>query len=320
MEDKNAALMAQLDKLQAKYQATGQDILSYLEGLYHTDFLNYWDYVHTDTLLSLQIPRTSLPDEQIFIIYHQITELYFKLILSEINQIAEKTNLTTAFMLTRVERINRYWENLVQSFAVMVNGMETEQFMKFRMALLPASGFQSAQYRLIEIAATDFINLVTKDLRPSMAQANIEQMYEHIYWKEGATEIATGQKTLTLVRFEQKYGAQFIAQGHAFVSKNLRKRYLSLPANDEQMPALHQALREFDTFVNVKWPLAHLRSAGRYLQRNVDVLAATGGTNWQKYLPPRFQKRIFFPELWSEEEVENWGKAAVLDAYGLTEK
>lgn len=317
MEDKNAALMAQVEKLQAKYQATGQDIISYLEGLYHTDFLNYWDYVHTDTLLSLQIPRTSLPDEQIFIIYHQITELYFKLILSEINQIADHANLTTDFMLSRVERTNRYWENLVQSFAVMVNGMDTDQFMKFRMALLPASGFQSAQYRLIEIAATDFINLVTKDLRPNMTQASIGQMYEHIYWKEGATEIATGQKTLTLVRFEEKYGAQFIAQGNAFMAKNLRKRYLSLPVNDEKMPALHQALREFDTFVNVKWPLAHLRSAGRYLQRNVDVLAATGGTNWQKYLPPRFQKRIFFPELWKEDEIENWGKTAVLEAYGL---
>jgi tryptophan 2,3-dioxygenase len=40
-------------------------------------------------------------------------------------------------------------------------------------------------------------------------------------------------------------------------------------------------------------------------------LKATGGTNWQKYLPPRFQKQIFFPELYSEEEIENWGKSWV---------
>ena len=40
-------------------------------------------------------------------------------------------------------------------------------------------------------------------------------------------------------------------------------------------------------------------------------IAATGGTNWQKYLPPRFQKRIFYPELWSDTEKEEWGKAWV---------
>jgi tryptophan 2,3-dioxygenase len=315
MHDIDDALKAQLDKLQTKYQATGQDMVSYLEGLYHTDFLNYWDYVHTDALLALQIPRTNFPDEQIFIIYHQITELYFKLILSEMKQISDNEQLTVAFMLNRVERINRYWENLVQSFAVMVNGMDTEQFMNFRMALLPASGFQSAQYRLIEIGATDFINLVSKDHRAAMpAHASIEQMYEHIYWKAGATELATGKKTLTLVRFEAKYSGQFVSEGKNYLAKNLRKRYQSLPADDEKMPALHLALRAFDTFVNVNWPLAHLRSAGRYLHKNPEVIAATGGTNWQKYLPPRFQKRIFFPELWTAQEIEEWGKNAVLEA------
>lgn len=317
MQDINDALRAQLDKLQAKYRATGQDMTSYLEGLYHTDFLNYWDYVHTDALLALQIPRTNIPDEKIFIIYHQITELYFKLILSEINQIADNQSLTPDFMLKRLERINRYWAILVQSFEVMVNGMDPEQFMSFRMALLPASGFQSAQYRLIEIASTDFINLVSKDQRAAMpADASIEQLYEHIYWKAGATELATGQKTLTLIRFEEKYSEQFLSHGRLFRNKNIKKRYESLHVSDEKMTdSLAQALREFDIYVNVKWPLAHLRSAGRYLHRNPDVIAATGGTNWQKYLPPRFQKRIFFPELWSQDEVENWGRSVVEEIF-----
>jgi tryptophan 2,3-dioxygenase len=50
-----------------------------LDGLLYADFLTYWDYIHLDTLLSLQSPKTPFPDEEIFIIYHQITELYFKL-------------------------------------------------------------------------------------------------------------------------------------------------------------------------------------------------------------------------------------------------
>jgi tryptophan 2,3-dioxygenase len=40
-------------------------------------------------------------------------------------------------------------------------------------------------------------------------------------------------------------------------------------------------------------------------------VAATGGTNWQQYLPPRFQKRIFYPTIWSNEEIELWGKSWV---------
>ena len=83
--DKN--LLAQLKKLQDKYDFLGQDITSYLDGLLYSDYITYWDYVHLDTLLSLQNPKTSFPDEKVFIIYHQITELYFKLVLLEIEQI-----------------------------------------------------------------------------------------------------------------------------------------------------------------------------------------------------------------------------------------
>src|SRR3954464_12720118 len=140
-----------LDKLQEKYEAMGQDMISYLDGLLYADFLTYWDYIHLDTLLSLQNPKTPFPDEEIFIMYHQITELYFKLALHECKQITENEHLNAEFFTARVKRINRYFEALIQSFEIMVDGMEKEQFLHFRMALLPASGFQSGQYRMIEI-------------------------------------------------------------------------------------------------------------------------------------------------------------------------
>jgi tryptophan 2,3-dioxygenase len=72
-------------------------------------------------------------------------------------------------------------------------------------------------------------------------------------------------------------------------------------------------LKRFDVLVNINWPLAHYKSAVRYLNREPNEIKATGGTNWQKYLPPRFQKRIFYPQLWSLEETEEWGKAWVND-------
>ena len=75
-------LQERLELLNAKYQAIGQDLISYLDGLLYSDVTTYWDYIQVDTLLSLQKPKTKIQDEVIFIVYHQITELYFIVIES----------------------------------------------------------------------------------------------------------------------------------------------------------------------------------------------------------------------------------------------
>ena len=80
-----------------------------------------------------------------------------------------------------------------------------------------------------------------------------------------------------------------------------------LPEADQKSPEMIAMMKEYDTQVNVSWPLMHYKSAARYLQKNPEDIAATGGTNWQKYLPPRFQRRIFFPSLWTAQELEQWG-------------
>ncbi len=308
-------IIERIKLLDEKYQAMGQDLSSYLDGLLYTDYLTYWDYIHLDTLLSLQNPRTNIPDEKIFIMYHQVTELYFKLCLHEYNQIAEKENIDVKFFTARISRINRYFDALISSFDIMVDGMDPQQFLKFRMSLLPASGFQSGQYRMIEICSTTFKNLVAKDVRDKFKEETtdeeIEKMYEHIYWKAGATELATGKKTLTLIQFEEKYQQQFIFLAKKFKKTNLLSIYKSLSKEDQENEQLKLALRQMDVNVNINWPLSHYKSAVRYLQKDPEDIAATGGTNWQKYLPPRFQKRIFYPELWSKEELEEWGKAWV---------
>lgn len=308
---------SRLALLQEKYEAMGQDMISYLDGLLHADFLTYWDYIHLDTLLSLQSPKTPFPDEQIFIMYHQITELYFKLVLHECKQITGKEILTADFFTTRLKRINRYFEALIQSFEIMVDGMEKEQFLHFRTSLLPASGFQSGQYRMIEIYSTDFINLVARDKREELRNAPIGDQFEYLYWKFGATELSTGKKTLTLKQFEKKYSKQFIELGKATTNKNFNALLQQLQYNQQSTAELENELRRLDVNVNVNWPLSHYKSAVRYLNREPDEIKATGGTNWQKYLPPRFQKRIFYPSLWTAEQEENWGKAWVNDVLGL---
>lgn len=304
-----------LKQLKNKYTKSGQDIKAYLEGLLHANYLNYWDYVEVDTLLTLQKPRTSIKDEVIFIIYHQITELYFRLTLHEMEQIAERAeNIDPNFFCERMKRMNSYFRNLCNSFEIMVDGMDHRQFLQYRMSLLPASGFQSAQYRMIEICATDMLYLVDKDFRNKVTfDTSIYDQFEHIYWKAGATELATGKKTLTLTQFEEKYSDKLINLAKEYATKNLWEVYKHMPDEAKQHAGLIEQMRAFDVNVNVNWPLQHYKSAVRYLHKNPEDIAATGGTNWQKYLPPRFQKRIFYPELWSELEVEEWGKQGIID-------
>jgi tryptophan 2,3-dioxygenase len=281
----------------------------YLEGLVYNQYLDYWDYINLDSLLNLQHPRTMIPDEMIFICYHQVTELYFKLTLWEISQILDKENIDPVFFTERLKRMVNYFTNLTHSFAIMVDGMEPEQFLKFRLSLLPASGFQSVQYRMIEIASTELINLVEHPYRDQVRESNIEEQYAYIYWKKGATDLSTGHKTLTLRRFEEKYHIPLIQWAEKHKGNNIHTKYASLPESVRNEPALLEAMREYDSLVNVKWPNVHLKSAGRYLAKaGNDAVPATGGTNWQKYLPPRIQRRIFFNELWNEEELSSWGK------------
>ena len=308
-------IIEKVKQMQEKYAATGQDLNSYLEGLLYADYVKYWDYIQVDTLLSLQKPRTNFPDEIIFIMYHQVTELYFKLSLHELEQLANKEDLTGEFLTVRLTRVNRYFEALTKSFEIMINGMEREQFLKYRMSLLPASGFQSGQYRKIEIACANFLQLVEKDERHKFSsdysEEDIPNMFEWIYWKKGATELESGKKTLTLIQFEEKYKDEFIALAKKLKNKNVWALYKSLPEAEQQKEGLILALRQLDINVNVNWPLVHYKSAARYLQKDPMDIAATGGTNWQKYLPPRFQKRIFYPSLWSVKEIEDWGKGWV---------
>ena len=300
---------SQINKLEEKYRDSGQDLSSYLDGLLYQRYLTYWDYIHLDTLLSLQVPRTYFPDEEIFIMYHQITELYFKLILHEQKQLVDDKTQNLEVFLEKTNRINNYFKALTSSFSIMINGMQREQFLRYRMALLPASGFQSVQYRMIEIYATPLEHLVHHTEREHFSDKDtIEELYGHIYWKKGATDLKTGEKTLTLKQFEYRYTPRLIRIAKQVKGNTIYHKYLQLPEKVRENPELIEALKRLDVNANVNWPLMHMGSAYRYLKKENTAIEATGGTNWKEFLPPSFQRIIFFPTLYSEEELENWGK------------
>ena len=298
-----------LELLDEKFKANNQKLDDYLEGLLFADYEPYWRYIAVDTLLTLQQPKTDIPDEIIFIGYHQITELYFKLIIHELDQM-RNSDLPELVWKDKLTRIVRYLKNLIDSFDVMIDGMEMKQFLQFRMSLLPASGFQSAQFRKIEMSCTDMINLVPESNRNTIPNT-LEDAYNQIYWKQGSIDSETKQKTLTLEQFEQHYESEFLQWGKSWEQVNLNQQLQKLQQNNKLTEELKTAFKTLDVYLNVNWRLSHYRSAVRYLNASGTDVSATGGTNWQKFLPPRFQRIVSFPSLWTEEELANWGKGWV---------
>jgi tryptophan 2,3-dioxygenase len=297
-----------LEALNKKFTAMGQNLDVHLEGLLHSTPITYWDYIKTDSLLGLQNQRTTEPDEMVFIMYHQVNELLFKMILWEIEQIAYKDEITTKFFAERLGRISRYFDVLSSSFSVMGDGMEVEQYMKFRTTLTPASGFQSAQYRMIEFASTELINLIDIRFRATIDRDTpFEHAFDHLYWQAAGKDYTTGKKSALLSLFEKRYMGDFIRFMQTYNTLNLWTKFKSLPEEDKANIELQNAMRHYDHTVNVRWVMAHYKAAGKYLNSGKEKAEATGGSEWQKYMHPKYQKRIFFPDLWTEKELENWG-------------
>ena len=245
----------------------------------------------------------------VFIMYHQINELLFKMILWEAEQVTTNNNLTAPFFAEKLNRISRYFDMLSSSFSIMQEGMEVEQYLKFRTTLTPASGFQSAQYRLIEFASTDTINLIDYRFRATIDRNTpIEHAYEHLYWHAAGKDHATGKKSTLIRLFEEKYKAAFLRKMEEYNTTNLYAKYKSLPDEVKADKTLIEAMRHYDYTVNVSWVMAHYNAAAKYLQPQGDVVEATGGSDWRKYMHPCYQRRIFFPDLWSAQELEDWGR------------
>jgi tryptophan 2,3-dioxygenase len=298
-----------LEQLKNKYDALGQDLDTHLEGLLYSEPITYWDYIQTDALLSLQIQRTTLPDEMVFIMYHQINELLFKMILWEIQQVSHHENLSVQFFSERLMRVSRYFDMLTSSFNIMTEGMEVEQYLKFRNTLTPASGFQSAQYRKIEFASTDLINLIDARFRENIDRnTSYEHALEHLYWQAAGKDFKTGKKSYLLKSFEERYKNEFVAFTKEYNTINLYAKFKSLPVDVQHNTELKNSMRHYDYTVNITWVMAHYKTASKYLSHGNETAEATGGSDWAKYMLPKYQKRIFFPDVWTAQEIDDWGK------------
>lgn len=306
------------NKLEEKYQALGENPDTYLEGLLHAKPITYWDYIEVETLLSLQRPRTNFKDESIFIMYHQVTELYLKMMLHELRQIVGEKAPTTGFLINKVDRLIHYTSMLISSFDIMKVGMDYEDYNIFRKTLTPASGFQSAQFRFIELHCTSLTNLIGHRYKKEGSNdLDLRECFEHIYWKDAGTDPKTGKKTLTLQLFEEKYLSSLMEMAKNVMGNTLEDKLDLLPYVPD---ALRDRLRTFDKLYNIDWPMVHLSTAEHYLDKKGENKVATGGSDWKKYLHPKYQQRKFFPNVWTETEKQNWGTTYKNEHYGSIEQ
>jgi tryptophan 2,3-dioxygenase len=305
----NEKINSLLEEIKKQYQfQNDKELETLLEGLANTESkgITYWDYIEVDTLLSLQKTKTDFPDEVIFIAYHQIHELYFKLIIQELEKIVRpekfKVHFIEADEIIRwqkgLQRVTRYMNKLIGSFDILKFGLDRNEFGVFRKSLLPASGFQTHQFRLIEIMLTSFENLIKDEQRKNLPTTLIlAEHFENIYWRSGAIEKSTGKPAKILVNFNNKYDELFMEELNAFTGNNLYSRFLAAPESfrnsiKEDMVYLEESM--------LMWKIAHLRSVQRHIP--IDK-AGTGGTKWDEYLPVTNQKIYYFPEFWKGKDI-----------------
>lgn len=294
-----------IQEIEDKYINLGENPETYLKGLLHAKLINYWDYIQVDTLLTLQKPRTNFKDEEIFIMYHQVTELVLKMMVHELKQMVSD-QLSEGILIDKLNRLNRYTSMLITSFDVMRAGMNYDDYNTFRSTLTPASGFQSVTFRFIELYCTSVPNLINEHGKERInSNPSMEELFENIYWKDAGIDRSTGKKSMTLKQFEEKYLDQLIAFAHKMKGQTLEDKINKIENPSSELIA---KLREFDHLYNVEWPMVHLQTAQHYLDSKGEGKAATGGSEWKKYLHPKFQQRKFFPNLWSTGEIKEWGE------------
>lgn len=151
--------------------------------------VTYWDYIGTDALLDLQRPHTEAHDEMQFIMVHQVFELWFKLAIYELRGVVRalesEDNARAAHLMHRVATIFR---TSLHGFDPLMT-MTQEGYAEFRDALAPASGFQSFQFRVIELLL-------------GIEPVSDELGHERFYW-ETAVQAGT-----TFTMFMERYHAE----------------------------------------------------------------------------------------------------------------
>jgi tryptophan 2,3-dioxygenase len=256
------------------------------------DSLSYAQYLNLDKLLDAQHPLSYQHDEMLFIVIHQVSELWMKLCLHELNATVgcvRRDDLGPTFkMLTRVSTIQ---QQLLQVWDVLAT-MTPHDYSEFRNTLGRSSGFQSAQYRMLEFLIgnknAETIEVFRADppayelLERALRAPSLYDEVLRLLSRRGLNVPAQAIDR----DFTQPYQA----------SKQVAAAWLSVYHNsvkDWDLYELAERLIDLDYKFQL-WRFTHMKT----VERIIGHKRGTGGTGGVSYLTKALELK-FFPELWT---------------------
>ena len=254
--------------------------------------MSYGDYLHLDQILGAQLPLSPDHNEMLFIIQHQTSELWMKLMLHELRAAMAclaSDELGSAFkMLARVSKI---MEQLVHAWDVLAT-MTPPEYSAIRPYLANSSGFQSAQYRCIEFA------LGNKNAAMLQPHAHRSDLLEQVQ----AALLAPSLYDQAL-RLLARRG---IAVPESHTERDWSQAYSASPAVEEAWLVVYRKPREHWDLYQLGEELTDLEDAFRLwrfrhvttVERVIGFKRGTGGTGGVSYLRKMLDV-VLFPEIWT---------------------
>ncbi len=253
--------------------------------------MSYGDYLQLDAILGAQKPLSPDHNELLFIVQHQTSELWMKLMLHELHAAianVAKDELGTAFkMLARVSRI---MEQLVHAWDVLAT-MTPPEYSAIRPYLANSSGFQSAQYRCIEFALGNKNAAMLKphQHRPDLL-AQVKAAYEApSLYDEALRLLARRGLAVPAAYVERDWTQPYVESDEVeqawLVVYRDPKKYWDLYQLGEELTDLEDAFR--------LWRFRHVTT----VERVIGFKRGTGGTGGVSYLRKMLDV-VLFPEIW----------------------
>ncbi len=259
-----------------------------------TDFsrdMSYGDYLSLDKLLSAQNPRSDAHDEMLFVVQHHVSELWMKLAIHEITAAREalrRDEFRAAFkMLARVSRI---FEQLNNAWDVL-RTMTPNDYESFRDALGASSGFQSAQYRMIEfLLGNRNAHMLKPHQHDAETHAKLEaelatpSLYDEALRAMARSGVAVPEPVLARDVREQYAPHAEVAAAWASVYRDTDAHW--------HLYELAEKLVDFEDYFR-RWRFNHVTT----VERVIGFKRGTGGTGGVSYLRRMLEVELF-PELW----------------------
>ncbi|TYS15791.1 tryptophan 2,3-dioxygenase [Rossellomorea vietnamensis] len=260
----------------------------------HTDFLEkmtYGDYLQLDSLLSSQKRLSGHHDEMLFIIIHQVSELWMKLILHELDasiDSIQKGELSPAFkMLSRVSKIQ---SQIIQAWDVL-STLTPAEYMEFREKLGQASGFQSYQYRIIEFMlgykTKHVLEIYKKD--PKLHKDLLDAYQKPGIYDASINALSRAGLEIPDEVLNRNYTAPYCAH------PSVEDAWVTVYKNVDEywdLYELAEKLIDIEDWLQ-QWRFRHMKTVERIIGHKM----GTGGSSGVGYLKKVLDHR-FFPELW----------------------